>query len=92
MHSYSGVNQLQSWLCAYFHGHFCFNSESAQVQKSDAFMVDLGHLLEAKVSGDFFGRGLPSPLETTLGMSRGQDTWGVLIVVQLHLSEIMFKL
>ena len=50
-------------------------------------MVDFGHLLEAKIIGDFFGKGLPGPLETTLGRSRGQDTWVVLTTAQLHWPE-----
>lgn len=72
MHSCSGVEESRVGYMLISKDIFTVAVEGPEFKESDAFMVDLGHLQQADVDRDFFGKGVPSSLGT-LALGR----WGL---------------
>ena len=59
MHSCSGVEESRVGYMLISKDIFTVAVEGPEFKESDAFMVDLGHLQQADVDRDFFGKGVP---------------------------------
>lgn len=86
MHSCSGVEESRVGYMLISKDIFTVTVEGPEFKESDAFMVDLGHLQQADVDRDFFGKGgSPAPWELWLLADGGCQVHPIL---QLNLPEM----